>query len=104
MAPSVQETRDHLGRAVRVGSRVRVLALPEILFESVDADELTQVREMIGALFEVEEIDAAGLAWVTKWWDLETSDPSGHGIGLSPSEMELVLGDVVEGSSVHEGR
>jgi hypothetical protein len=90
MARPLQETRDHFGRVVRVGSRVRVLSLPEALFDSLDADESTPVREMIGAVFEVEEIDAHGQGWVTKWWNLDTPDPSGHGIGLSPSEMELV--------------
>jgi len=48
---------------------------------------------MVGNVFEVDEIDDQGLAWVTKWWDLGGGETDGHGIGLAASEMELVEAD-----------
>ena len=52
---------------------------------------------MIGNVFEVEEIDEGGQAWVTMWWNSDDGEPDGHGIGLAPSEMELLLDDIVQG-------
>jgi hypothetical protein len=28
--------------------------------------------------------------WVTMWWNSEDGEMDGHGIGLAPSEMELL--------------
>ena len=84
------ETKDHLGRTVRVGSRVRVLAFSETLLGSLPQDEQAHIREMIGAVFEVEEIDTYGQAWVTKWWKDGDRHAVSHELGLSSSEMEVV--------------
>ena len=45
---------------------------------------------MIGKVFEVEEIDEVDQAWVTMWWNSDGEEIEGHGIGLAPSQMELV--------------
>ena len=87
-SPSL-EIKDHLGRTVRVGSRVKVLAVSEELLNSLPDDERAHVREMIGALFDVEEIDSYGQAWVTKWWRHGPRHSTSHGVGLTPSEIEV---------------
>jgi len=46
---------------------------------------------MIGCIFEVEEIDEYGHAWVTKWWRRGDAHSVSHGLALSPSEMEVVF-------------
>ena len=48
------------------------------------------LAKMIGSVFEVEEIDEVGQAWVTMWWNSDDGEIDAHGIGLAPSEMELV--------------
>jgi hypothetical protein len=45
---------------------------------------------MIGAEFEVDEIDEEGRAWITKIIDCGDGTYDGHGVALSPSETELV--------------
>jgi hypothetical protein len=72
---------------------VKILALSNDFLNSLSDDELAEVREMIGDVFEVDEIDEQGQAWVTKWWDVGNGDFDAHGIGLSPSEMQVVSGD-----------
>ena len=89
----IRQTKDHLGHIVLVGSRVKILALSDQFLSSLADDELAEVREMIGGVFEVDEIDEWGQAWVTKWWDAADGDLDAHGIGLSPSEMEVIVGD-----------
>ena len=84
------EIKDHLGRSVRVGSRVKVLTVSEAVLRSLPDDERALVREMIGAVFDVEEIDSHGQAWVTKWWKHGPRHSTSHGIGLSSSEIEVV--------------
>lgn len=84
------ETKDHAGKTVRVGSRVRLLTLSDTLLDSLPDDARKEVLEMIGAEFEVEEVDQHGQAWVTKCWDRGNGEIDGHGIGLSSSEMLLI--------------
>lgn len=86
-----QETKDRLGRDVRLGGRVRIVTLSDSFLRSLPTDELARVREMIGCVFEVEEIDEYGHAWVTKWWKHGDAHSVSHGIALSPSEMEVVF-------------
>jgi hypothetical protein len=52
------------------------------------------ITKMIGGVFEVEEIDDGGRAWVTLWWDSDDGEIDGHGIGLASSEMELLGGGI----------
>ena len=89
----ILEAKDSAGRPVRVGSRVRIITLSSKFIDSLPADERAQVSEMIGDVFEVDEIDDAGRAWVTKTWDRGDGTFDSHGIALSPSETELVFKD-----------
>lgn len=87
------EAKDCAGRSVRVGSRVRVLSLSAEFISSLPIDERALVSEMIGDVFEVDEIDNFGRAWVTKMWDRGDGNFDGHGVALDPSETELVSRD-----------
>jgi hypothetical protein len=93
------ESTDCSGRVVRVGYRVRIRGFSESFMESLPPEEQAQISEMVGGVFEVEDIDDAGQAWVTKWWDLGDGNADAHDIGLAPSEMELVTPKVAEGPS-----
>jgi len=88
MADATQ-TKDCTGRIVRVGSRVRIIGLSQEFLDSLPEDERPLVSEMLGNIFEVDEIDQFGSAWVTKWWHRGDGTHDAHGIGLSSSEMEL---------------
>lgn len=82
---------DRLGRTVPVGSRVRLLTLSGSWLEELPAEEKTDVLSMIGEVFEVEEIDDYGHAWVRKSWsnDAEGTCRS-HSVALEAPEMEMV--------------
>jgi hypothetical protein len=45
---------------------------------------------MIGETLLVDEIDSAGLAWVTKHWHLGNGKVDAEGVGLAAHEMQLV--------------
>ena len=82
MEPSIL---DRHGRAVRVGTRVRVLSVPASLMNALPPQE--QVASMIGEVFEVYEIEAQA-AWVEKV--LRTSDgEESHALALATDEIEL---------------
>ena len=87
------EAKDCAGRPVTVGCRVRVLTLSAEFIDSLPIDERAPVSEMIGDVFEVDEIDDLGRAWVTKMWDRGDGTYDGHGIALDPSETELISTD-----------
>jgi hypothetical protein len=81
-------TTDRSGRPITVGTRVRVLEIPESLVANLPVEERADVESMLGAVFEVYEIDDFGSAWVEKVWD-ESDGSCSHAIGFAPHEMEL---------------
>lgn len=87
----ILETKDRFGRPVRIGNRVRVISLSQELLDSLPEDERPLVTQMINGIFEVDEIDQWGAAWVTKSWARGNEEYDAHGIGLAPSEMELAV-------------
>ena len=87
------EAKDCFGRMVRVGDRVRIIGFSKKFMNTLLPEDHDQLSEMIGNVFEVEEIDEGGQAWVTMWWKSDGEEIDGHGIGLAPSEMELVADD-----------
>jgi hypothetical protein len=62
---------------------------------SLIPEDHVHITGMIGDVFQVEEIDSAGLAWVSKMWSVGDGETDGHGIGLAQSEMELVEGQTL---------
>lgn len=82
---------DRNGKPVHVGSRVRLLALSGEWFESLPADEKTDVESMIGEVFEIEEVDKYGHAWIGKGWsDGGEGTYKAHSIALEPNEFECL--------------
>jgi len=82
---------DKLGRTVSVGDKVRLLELSPQFLKSLPADEIEDVRSLIGDIFKVYEIDSYGCAWIGKGWhNLEEGEYIGHSIGLESHEMELI--------------
>ena len=82
-------TTDIGNNEVKEGDSVRVLQIDPRLTEKLSGKEKTDVNSMLGEIFEVEEIDEYGSAWVTKWWDRGDGQSDAHSLGLSSSEMEL---------------
>ena len=88
--PTAKPPTDRNGRVVIVGTRVRVLALSESFLRTLPEDEISDVRSMIGEVFEVYEIDEYGSAWVGKGWMNDEGDNyRGHHIALEAHEMEV---------------
>lgn len=75
---------------VRVGDRVRLVALESRALDLLPAEERSDVASMVGETFEIEEIDEYGSAWVHKWWNRGNGRSESHGLALSAVEMELV--------------
>lgn len=76
---------------MRIGDRVRIVRLSQDFLDSLPEDERPLVTEMINGVFEVDEVDQWGAAWVTKSWERGNGEYDAHGIGLAPSEMELAV-------------
>ena len=92
-------TSDRHGRSVRVGSRVRVVEIGTQLADRLPVEERADVLSMVGGVFEVQEIDGWGSAWVEKTWSEAGSGLRSHSLALAPSEMELVEGPGVQGEA-----
>jgi hypothetical protein len=89
------DAKDCLGRTVSVGDRVRIIGFSDAFMASLIPEDHAHITGMIGGVFEVEEIDSAGQAWVSKTWSAGNGEFDGHGIGLAQSEMELVEGRIL---------
>lgn len=73
-----------------VGCFVRVLRLPDGLRADLPPDEWADIATMLGQVFEVDELDEYGQAWVTKWWVRGDGVSQSHSLGLDPDQMERV--------------
>ncbi|WP_162888627.1 hypothetical protein [Dechloromonas sp. HYN0024] len=86
MKPS---TIDCKGQSVSLGDKVRVL---EVTTDAdLDEDDLEMFRDMVGAICDIERIDADGAAWVALWWNGDEGTVLTQ-IGLAPWQMERVKG------------
>lgn len=81
----IAATFDHLGQAIALGDRVRILAVTTD--PDMDEDDLDMFRDMIGSTCPVERIDADGNAWVAIWWN-GFEGPLLTSVGLTPQQME----------------
>jgi hypothetical protein len=90
----LDSTADRNGLPVRVGTRVRVVAISKSVLERVERTDREQIESMVGETFEVYEVDSWGGAWVEKWWRESEDKASSHSLGLRPAEMEVVANDV----------
>jgi hypothetical protein len=87
----MHQPKDKHGRPVTVGARVRLLELSPRFFESLPAEEVEDIRSMIGEVFEVKEVDQYGCVWIEKGWHFpEEGQYIGHSLAPDPHEIELV--------------
>jgi len=78
-------TIDCKGQTVAMGDRVRVLEItPD---RDLDEDDLDMFMDMVGAVCDIERIDADGAAWVALWWNGDEGTVLTQ-IGLAPRQME----------------
>ncbi len=73
-----------------VGTRARVLSVPNSVLEPLDQTERERVDSMSGETFEVYDVDPWGRAWVEKWWNESQDQATSHSLGLDPEQMEVV--------------
>lgn len=78
------------GRPVGLGTRVRVLEVAEFLRRDLPPDEWRDLKTMVGEVYEVNEIDEYGVAWVEKWWHHADGGRHSHSLALESHEMEVV--------------
>ena len=90
MTSTTRPPCDRNGNIIRIGARVRLIALSGKWLDELSDDEKQDVLSMIGEVFEVEEIDEHGHPWIRKSWPNETVGTChSHSIALEPQEMEL---------------
>jgi hypothetical protein len=80
-------TIDCKGQIIAMGDRVRVLDItPD---PDLDEEDLDMFMGMVGAVCDIERIDADGAAWVALWWNGDEGTVLTQ-IGLAPGQMEKV--------------
>jgi hypothetical protein len=83
--------KDRSGKVVSVGTHVRLLGLSGKWFDDLSPEEKNDVLSMVGEVFEIEEIDEYGQAWICKWWPNKAEGTShSHSVALESHEMEVV--------------
>jgi hypothetical protein len=85
-----QVTTDRNGKAVSIGTVVRVLAIHPSVLERLEERERARVQSMLGDELPVYEIDRLGGAWVEKWWHESEATATSHSLALASAEMEIV--------------
>jgi hypothetical protein len=84
-----QETLDRNGKFIKVGNRVRVLAIPPF-DPGLKKKEIARINSMLGEVFKVIDIDEYGHATVEKTW--EDAPGVSHRLALKSNDMERVDG------------
>ncbi|MCB1681993.1 MAG: hypothetical protein KDI65_08665 [Alphaproteobacteria bacterium] len=82
--------KDRNGKTLKVGSKVKVIKLDENLFLNLPADEIENLKSMIGEVFEIKELEGQRGGWIEKWWYFSDGRSMGHEISLAGHELELV--------------
>ena len=86
---SEQGTVDIHGKAVRVGTCVRVLAIDESVLANLDSMARARVLSMLSQSLPVYEVDPYGRAWVEQWWREDANHSTSHSLALEPHHMEV---------------
>jgi hypothetical protein len=81
---------DKNGRSVSVGTRIKILSLTQGDFAHLTSGEFSKLAErFVGKVFEVDEIDKHGQAWVTHMEEVSGDHCNGESVALSAGEMEF---------------
>jgi hypothetical protein len=78
------------GRPVSVGTRVRVLKIASSLERDLPLDERADLHSMVGEVFQIDEIDEYGSAWIEKTWREDNGQSRSHRLSLDSDKMEAV--------------
>lgn len=82
--------KDRKGNPVNVGDSVRVVSFEASILRNLSPEEQRDVKSMVGEVFEIEEVDEFGCAWVTKWWDRGDGRSESHSLSLTSNDMEKI--------------
>lgn len=81
---------DRNGAAVRIGDRVRLLAIRPSILARLVGDENEDVSSMLGQVLEVFDVYDDGLVWVTLTWSRGDGRTESHSIAVDPLAIEFV--------------
>ncbi len=85
-----REICDCNGIPVSVGSKVRVLSVPDWLLKQVPRNETGNLQNAVSNVFEITEIDEWGGAWVEISWLGYDQEICHQSLSLDANEMEVV--------------
>lgn len=101
LAQPVSDTQEDadVSRAIRIGSRVRLLHVPDSLIHDLPSDEQVEIRSFVGQESRIDDIDAHGFFWVS--FGRGEPDPldqgswrcSGHSFSVTGDCLELIEGN-----------
>jgi len=80
-------------RKILVGSRVKLLLIPDWLVHDLPESERREMRSFVGQTAMVKEIDAHGYIWIGFGSTESNEDAerySGHSFGVLPDCLQLV--------------
>jgi hypothetical protein len=83
--------KDRNGKEVRIGSRVRVIALSGRWIDVLPRQEKQDILSMIGETFLVDSLDSNGSPCVSRTWP-EVDGFRSHDVVLASHEIEVVYG------------
>lgn len=85
-----REISDCNGIPVYVGTKVRVLSVPDWLLKQIPQNETENLQKSIGNVFEITEIDEWGGAWVEISWLGYDQEICHQSLSLDANDMEVV--------------
>ncbi len=77
---------------VLIGSRVRLIGVPDWLVHDLPVEEQVEIRSCIGQIAVIQEIDKYGYLWIGFGEAIEHDDGarySGHSFGVPRECLEL---------------
>lgn len=81
---------DRLGRAVRTGDLVRLLAIRPSILKRLSGSEQTDVSSMLGQTLPVFDVYEGGSVWVSLTWRRDDGSSEVHAIAVDAEHIELV--------------
>lgn len=81
---------DLFNRTVKIGDKVRLLAIRPSILKSLSGDEYVDVSSMLGQVLEVFDIYDDGSVWVSLAWDRGNGSSEWHSIAVDSDAIELV--------------
>ena len=81
----VAKSQDAQGKLVRIGDKIKVVSIDERILEHLPADEVKDLKSIIGEFCVVEDINSDGSMVVSKSWQIgDESHIMGHSLAIFP--------------------